>query len=160
MSFTSNYRLKQKRGNSQGGVLKISGGGGNVMSQKKSTDYTDCVSCSNGSFQIGPKNSTGLTNVNTKAVITRKTNFRNFVVGVDGSNNVLANSSSQANYVITKNKELNINKDGPCGSNLAITNSTGNACSVKCGKFVANNVKTTNIQSSSERIEKLRKTNC
>ena len=160
MSFTSNYRLKQKRANSQGGVLKISGGGGDIISQKRSTRSTECVSCSNGSFQIGPKNEKGYTNVNTNSVINRKTNFRKYVVGTNGSNNILANSSSQANYVITKNKELNINKDGPCANNLAITNSTGNACSVKCGKFVANNVKITSIQSASDRIEKLRKTNC
>ena len=160
MSYTSILRLKQNRASSQGGALSISGGGGNIIAQKRATNNNNCLFCKSDTFQIGPKNSSGLTNVNTKAVITRKTNFRNFVVGVDGSNNVLANSSSQANYVIAKNKELNINKDGPCASNLAITNSTGNACSVKCGKFVANNVKTTNIQSSSERIEKLRKTNC
>jgi len=162
MSYTSNLRLKQKRGSSQGGSLSISGGGGDIIAQKRATNNNNCLFCKNDGFQIGPKNSNGLTNVNTNSVLNRKTNFRQYSVGTDiNGNSILANSSKDSSYVIRKNKEQNIFEDGVCSATiLSSKNSSGNACSVRCGKFVPNNVKHIGSISSSDRIDRLKKSNC
>ena len=162
MSYTSILRLKQKRASSQGGVLSISGGGGDIIAQKRGTNNNKCLFCKSDTFQIGPKNSKGLTNVNTKAVLNRKTNFRQYSVGTDiCGNSVLANSSKDSSYVTRKNKEQYIFEDGVCRDTISASrNSAGNACSVRCGKFVANNVKQVGSISSSDRIDRLKKSNC
>lgn len=156
MSYTSILRLKNKRASSQGGALSISGGGGDIIAQKKATNNNKCLFCKSDTFQIGPKNSRGLTNVNTKAVLNRKTNFRQYGVGTD-----LANSSKDSSYVTRKKKEQYIFEDGVCRDTIvASRNSSGNACSVRCGKFVPNNVKQVGSISSSDRIDRLKKSNC
>ena len=165
-SSTARYNKIKSRANSQGGVLKISGGGGSTTTLRQRTRYTDCVSCPYVGFQLGPKNTNGLTNVNTNAVLNRKTNFRQYGVGINrdlSNNNILAKTSHEANYIITKAQESSNNICKDCSGNLCqgcgyTYNSIGNICTVKCGRFVPTNVKNLNIQSSSDYISRLKKT--
>lgn len=78
-------RVRTKVGSDPGIALKISGGGGTAVSMRKAACNQKCVSGSHvGSFSIiGPRppGNTGLVNVNTRAMITRKTDYRKHPVG-------------------------------------------------------------------------------
>jgi hypothetical protein len=78
-------KVRTKVGSDPGIALKISGGGGTAVSMRKAACNQKCVSGSHvGSFSIiGPRppGNTGLVNVNTRAMLTRKTDYRKHSVG-------------------------------------------------------------------------------
>lgn len=78
-------RVRTKVGSDPGIALKISGGGGTAVSMRKAACNQKCVSgVRAGNFSIiGPRppGNTGLVNVNTRAMITRKTDYRKHQVG-------------------------------------------------------------------------------
>ena len=115
-------RVRTKVGSDPGITLKISGGGGTAVSMRKAACNQKCVSgVRAGNFSIiGPRppGNTGLVNVNTKAMITRKTDYRKHPVGTvdEYTNSGVVQYSYPDKYLSTSGyqtrleKLMNINK--------------------------------------------------
>lgn len=129
-------RVRTKVSGDPGIALKISGGGGTAVSMRKAACNQKCVSgVRAGNFSIiGPKppGQTGLVNVNTRAMITRKTDYRSHPVGsvTDYTNNGLVQYSYPDKYLSTSGyqtrlqKLMNVNRCD-CNTNNTEVSETG-----------------------------------
>jgi len=135
-------RVRTKVGSDPGIALKISGGGGTAVSMRKAACNQKCVSGSHvGSFSIiGPRppGNTGLVNVNTRAMLTRKTDYRKHPVGTvnEYTKSGVVEYSYPDKYLSTSGyqtrlqKLMNVNK---CDCN---TNNTEVSETISCCKSV------------------------
>tara|TARA_R110001599_G_scaffold60908_1_gene169105 strand:- start:81 stop:689 length:609 start_codon:yes stop_codon:yes gene_type:complete len=132
-------RVRTRVGKDPGSVLKISGGGGTAISMRRAACSKKCVSgIIPGSFSIvgtKPPGDVAPTNVNTRAMLDRKTSYRKYPMGTvkdyTSSGVVYYNypdkSSHDSSHVTRLKRLQNINQCD-CSENLTEVSETNSCC--------------------------------
>ena len=136
-------RVRTRVGKDPGNVLKISGGGGSSVAMKRATCNKKCVSgIIPGSFSIvGPKppGDVAPTNVNTQAMLDRKTSYRKYPMGIveDYTTSGIVNynypdkSSHDSSHVTRLKRLQNINQ---CDCSINVMTPTEVSETISCCK--------------------------
>lgn len=124
-SYIARTRKLQKNAGDQGEALKISGGGGSVITMKKNTCNNRCVS-RGGLFNTGPRF------VSPSTILEKKKNFR--------TQYAKSSPSEDASFVINDNKIKNLTQDSVSRENVTSSGGScvnGKTCNVFQNDFLA-----------------------